>query len=79
MPNELLKFLLRMGEDLQLQRDYANDPESVMTHHGLSEAQKAAMRKGDEAEIMRMTSEDQGSVVYKFIARIPKPRSSRNS
>jgi len=47
----LANLLIKLGEDAQTQRAYADDAEAVMAEHGLSESERAALRNGDESAI----------------------------
>jgi hypothetical protein len=66
MSNKLADFLIKMADDLDLQRSYATDPEAVMAQYGLTDDEKAALRTGDEKIILsRMVRP--GGVIVKLL------------
>jgi Aromatic-ring-opening dioxygenase LigAB, LigA subunit len=70
MANNLSRLMGELAESLSLQRDYMANAEAVMTRYGLSDDEKAALRSGDEAAILREVG-GSGVVVFKIILRPP--------
>jgi hypothetical protein len=73
MSNKLIDFLIKLGENLSLQREYGKDPEKVMSEHGLSAEDKAAILSGDEQLILGEEYRKDERILYKLILRVPKP------
>jgi hypothetical protein len=59
MTNASSKLLWALSDDLSLQRAYANDKEEIMRKFGLSPAEIAAFRSGDEAKIKKTLGGDE--------------------
>jgi Aromatic-ring-opening dioxygenase LigAB, LigA subunit len=67
MATTLADFLIQMSNDLDLQHRYADDPEATMTSFGLTDAEKAALRSGDEESIKAAFGPNNPKIVVKFI------------
>lgn len=63
----MLKFILQLSQDFGLQCAFAEDSEKVMREHGLSEAEKAALRSGDEAQVRQLAGIGDDATVAKII------------
>jgi hypothetical protein len=72
MSNALADFLIKMGNDVDLQRDYATQPEAVMTRHSLADDDKAALRSGNESSIFARIGNPVGMIIVKQIFVYPK-------
>lgn len=67
MTNNLTELLVALSGSLELQKAYARNREAIMSAFGLSEVEKAALRSGDEAAIVRLSSD--GAQIFNFIIK----------
>jgi hypothetical protein len=65
--SSLPAFIIALGEDLELRRAYAEDPETLMAAHGLSETDKQALRCGSATAIYRTIGISDEAVLAKIV------------
>jgi hypothetical protein len=70
MSERVITFLLAMGNDLDLQHAYAQNPDQVMTDHSLNDEEKTAILKGDVSSILTQDELDK-NIVVKVIFTFP--------
>lgn len=64
MKNGLTQFLIALSESFAMQRAYQEGREALIAAFGLSDAEKAALRTGDEASIKALTN---GGAVFNVV------------
>jgi hypothetical protein len=56
--SKLLNYLNTLDKDAAAREAYAKDPKAAMTHHGLSEAEQAALLSGDKTAVAKLVGVD---------------------
>ena len=82
MANKLFYFLVQMGENLELQREFRRDPDAVMARYGLTAKQTAAVKKAirtNDAEDIAAEAELDGDFQIRKQYQIwqPDPKKSK--
>jgi hypothetical protein len=74
MSSRLFYFLIKMAEDLDLQRAYAADPDKVMAKFGLSSSERNLVTSGDTTAVNRAVSGGDDFVILKVLQAHPNPK-----
>lgn len=61
--SKLTDFIVKLGDDLALQKAYAKDPNGVMKKNGLSAEECRALRSGDYARVVAATGAAQPALI----------------
>lgn len=67
--SKLNELLQNLSTDAVLKQVYLDNPEKVMDEAGLTEQEKAALRSGDEQELIKLTGDTN---VMGITVRAPK-------